>query len=611
MKKIVVAAVVASVLVNSAFAKNNIMIKTDATDGMSIIVMPYTDVSKHINTGSCSYMTTFTSGNRGNREWDGVTESQHLNDRENNKLSAMQHRFCQAQADNGVSFVIDQANDKKFPSQISGLNVEFSKTLSKDSLKKLQKISIQTKENNAMLFLKWVVDRSTKNIDSDDIGSFYLNNENLDLGNTAVIAGYLIQDMINNNDFESLNNLLSAFEQDINKGWSGRIRDSLVEKKISSNPFWFSCELQRNKNIKAVSEVPSEKIIGVLKTYREDAKLYKELIKHKIENTAIAKGNVSTFGLKYDDRIIGAFANPSSSIDNQTQIEEDPTLLWIGGKTYASTPDRCEQLTEASIGFKNQNFFFYDKTKSKAEKVERDLYLDPATRCQTVVNSYSFPEDQQRMQIIRGEDVSKWGYVVTGDGITPKNVFISLNNENQQKAMMECINISNNGFKVGKEVFKIKDRSEILKSESSELSQMTKELFPNGVWRANDDGTCSQVESETLEIIVNGLTDKRVKHWSNDLHKRALSENWVLEKSKGFDAKSASTGTYTKDFFGNYTNYDSKDGIHWENVRTGSGENDWKAIYYAPNKELCEAVTKDSGTLSGDDYRAKYFTKRQ
>jgi hypothetical protein len=610
MKKIAMAVMAAGVLASGAFAKNNIVIETDPADGMSNIFMPYTDVSKHINTGSCSYMTTITQGD-GNRDRDSVTVAQRSNDTEHNSLSAMQHRFCQAQGDNGVSFVIDQANDKKFPSQISGLNVEFSKTLSKDSLKKLQKISIQTKENNAMLFLKWVVDRSMKNIGSDNVGSFYLNNENLDLGNAAVIAGYLIQDMINNNDSEALNNLLFAFEQDMNKGWNGKIRDSSVEKKIFTNPFWFSCEVQRDKNIKAVAEVQSEKIIEALKTYREDAKLYKELIEHKKENVLITKGNVSSFGLKYDDRILDAFNNPSSSIDNQTVIVEDPTLLWIAGKTYANVPDRCEQLTKADIGYKNHNFFFYDKTKVKKEKVERGLYLDPATKCQTVVNAYSFPRDEQRMKIIRGEDVSKWGYVVTGDGITPKNVFIELNNENQQKAMSECINISNNGFKIGKEVFKIKDRSEILKSESSEFAQITNELFPNGVWKGNDDGTCSQVDNQTLESIVNGLTNERVKHWINDLHKRALNEDWVLEKNKGFDARSAGTSTYTKDMFGGYTNYDSKDGLHWENIKTGSGKNDWKAIYYTPNKELCEAVIKDHGTLSSDDYRAKYFTKRQ
>ena len=388
-----------------------------------------------------------------------------------------------------------------------------------------------------------------------------------------------------------------------------------------SNPSWYSCEMTKGGSmIKARVETSSEEIIKSYITQtanihgmkiKDDVKLYNEIDLHNVSKDYFKRGDQDAYGLQYDVR---DFENrePAIIIDKQTIIPEDPTLLWIGRKTYANTPERCEQLAGTDERGRSILYFF-DPKKVQEKEVTTNTYLDVSTQCKTIVTELVvpnkwWPSSEKRLTLVKGVDISNWGVVATGENFSVDNVYIPLTGDRTQ-AMKMCIDIRDNGFKVGNNIFKIKDRLKIQMVEKTDLDNKAKEIFPNGIWKSNDDKSCSQVDIKTLDNIMHGLTNHQQQHWYHELPNRVKYEQWELESE--LYKRTASTGTHTKSFFGGYTYYDSKNGLHWENIKTGKGKNDWKVIYYAPTKELCESATKDKETLSADDFREKYFIERK
>ena len=589
MKKIMLAAFTAGVLANSGFANEIGQVITTGDDGKSIIYIEYNKLGNSddfLNRSSCVYITQHNT--------NGPDD---LNTINQNTGTAMQHSVCQLVANNGVTFTVNNnLAAVEFPISIQGLNVDFSKSLARDSLKKLEKISVQTKENNVILFIKWLTDRSFKISGSDTVGQFYSSGESQKLGTEAIYAAYYVQGLVNNGEHQKLEELIATFSNDIAKGWNALERISSIRTKIYSNPSWYECRDDGNGNVKAIKEVDNEQLIN----FSKSMKLYSSLDIKKYFSKTVKSGDLSTGNFLFDPLVFDNRSSVNLAYMNETIVQSDPSVLWLGMKTFANIPERCANLQPLNLPGTGKLFYIDAKLSEKKQYESGRWYFNPSTKCKTVLDGgflaslyrYKNVENGKEMTNIRGVNMKEQGLIAFGDGIAPRDFYVDINSQN---AYATCLDISKNGVKINDKIYKIRSETEVKIDTTKVANDKIKKVFEDGVLWVSDykDGTCHQMMQQQVETIVDRKGNCKTA-WFYDNEDHFAGRGYAI-KNKGL-------------FSSGYTHYDFKDCLHSNSIKDENGK--WQEIFFATSQAQCEAAAKDNKILSGADFKAKYTIER-
>jgi len=508
MKKSMVAAMAALAIIGSSNAHADIKLIDERSDGFSAIYFPedFPENSASVigNAGGCM-VTGVAGGSAGNDYMQIMMQTSLNRDKLNQDLAteAAKKAICPMITKNGVTIQVHRATTK-FPASITGLSLDLSKTLSRDGLTKLSKISSQIKLEQNLVFVKWLIYQGTKSKLNDAVGEFVSNEEALDENDLAMRAVSWMQDLALTSD-PRLQELTSAFSRDIAKGWSpNKQRDA--EEKIKQEPSWFACEAKGGK-IKAAADVSSGEILKHMQRDKEK-KFYLSLAVKEGKNIPIKKGDLfegytlddsyynSEISQKYDYKTQRLYTPEKTIVMNSfTIVPEDPTLIWHGKNTFANDPARCEELSIVKEGL-----YADPKMITKKESLDGEWLFDPNQGCGVIeekmrVNKKESSMSYKTMSVVRGEDLTSRGIVAYGDGIQPK-VFYATNEK-------VChILKKDGGVKIGKNIFKNRT-DDSMKKEVDDIKQnLIDRFFPTGLWMSSKNNVeCSPVpQNELFEI---------------------------------------------------------------------------------------------------------------
>lgn len=432
--------------------------------------------------------------------------------------------FCPFVTLNGVSITVKNSDAyNPFPVSFSGFAFDFSKSTNRDFLAKVEKLSQSSKVDKNVLFVKWLTDRGTISVGHDNIGTFAMNADQVQLGAVAIAASHFVQQLALNAD-PRLDELKAAFERDVAKGWNPDVKNKVIEQKLASEPSWFLCE-QRGKKIVATEDVTGEQIAAFAKS-QENSKMYFSLEVKNGTRKEINPGDKFNDELKYDSSYFDkSGVSPTAQINtasnvlysiktgltsiawtNETIVEKDPTLLWIGEKTFANDPTRCEQLMPVA-----NSKFLADPKNVKSNEYPNGVWIaSPASGCSTVgeIEHFGFSENKlfgyKRMPVVRGESIEQKGVYAFGDGVQPKVFYAG--------SMEVCRQLlTDGGLKIGKWFFKNRTEEDKKAAIEAKADEYVEQFFPKGLWISNSDGSCSAVTTEQLRSAANELHNRELE----------------------------------------------------------------------------------------------------